>query len=90
MRPQSGRELETTRKALRELSGRLLASLWAIPFYNLLARLGRVPDKDAVLKAADQLVGWSNGLYGTGGERGKCRRIIVDRLGISKKIGEIG
>lgn len=42
-----------------------------------------------MLEAATQLVGWSNSLYGRGNdELGKRQRIIAERLGISKKLGE--
>ena len=82
--------LDEVKKTLRELSARLLASLWQIPFYDLLARAKRVPKKDNVLQAADQLVAWSENLYGLKSEeRRKQRRIIADRLRISEKIGEI-
>ena len=80
-------ELEETRKALRELAGRLRASLWTIPFCDTLALLRRVPKREDVLKASDQLVVWSNSLYGSrGSDRSNAQRIIADRLGISKRI----
>ncbi len=79
------------KKALRELAGRLRASLWTVPFYDTLARLEWVPRRENVLEAATELVGWSNSLHGTRGEeqRGKRQRIIADRLGISAKLREI-
>lgn len=83
-------ELDDARKALRGLSGRLRASLWTIPFYDALARLGWVLRKEDVLEAARQLVGWSNNLYGNNRDeaRSKCQTIIADKLGITKRLGE--
>jgi hypothetical protein len=80
-------EIEEARKTLRELAGRLRASLWTIPLYDALAWLGRVPKKEDVLAASDALVGWSTSLYGREGEScSKPQRIIADRLGINKRI----
>jgi len=84
-------EVDEMKKALLELSSRVLASLWAIPFYDTLALLGSVPKKYDVLEASDHLVEWSQTLYGMKGkERSRHREIVANRLGISKKIGEIG
>ena len=83
-------DLAEAKKALRALAGRLRASLWVVPFYDPLARLGWVPKKEHVLEAANQLVVWSNSLYSSRGEeRTVPRRIIADKLGIRAKIGEI-
>jgi hypothetical protein len=81
-------ELDEARKTLRGLAGRLQASLWTVPFYDSLARLGRVPRKEDVLAASTQLVGWSNSLYGRSGEEGRDKRkkIIADSLGITKRL----
>lgn len=80
-------EIEETRKSLRGLAGQLRASLWTVPFYDALARLGWVPKREDVLEAATQLVGWSNSLRGNRDEdRDKRQRVIADRLGISKRV----
>jgi hypothetical protein len=88
---QRRKELDEARITLRGLAGRLRASLWTVPFYDTLARLGSVPSKEDVLDAATQFVGWSNSLYrGTHDERTSMRRkIIADRLGITKRIGVV-
>jgi hypothetical protein len=85
-------EIAQAMGALRDLAARLRASIWTIPFYDALALLGRVPKKTDVLEASAALVGWSNGLYGSRGTelRIKPQQVIDDRLGISKKIGEVG
>ena len=83
-------EVEETRKALRGLAGRLRASLWTIPFYDTLARMGWVRSKQEVIEASTQLVGWSNSLLRDDDYRDKRRKIVADRLGISKKLGEVG
>jgi hypothetical protein len=48
-----------TRKALRDQSGRLWASLWAIPFYNAFALVRLVPKMSNVKAAATSLTVWS-------------------------------
>lgn len=83
-------ELDEARKTLRGLAGRLRASLWTIPFYNTLARLGRVRNTEDVLEASTQLIGWSNSLYGNWEEdNDKRQRIIAERLGITERIGVV-
>jgi hypothetical protein len=88
---QRRKELDEARLALRGLAGRLRASLWTVPFYDTLAQLGRVPSKKDVLEAATQLIGWSNSLYRSPRDEGtsKHRKIIADRLGITKRIGVV-
>ncbi len=78
--------LDEARLTLRGLAGRLRTSLWTVPFYDTLARLGWVPKREDVLEASTQLVGWSNSLYGSARHdaRDKRRTIIADRLGITK------
>src|SRR5215210_2006254 len=83
-------EVEETRKALRGLAGRLRASLWTIPFYDTLARMGWVRSKQDVIEASTHLVGWSNSLRRDDDWRDRRRKIIADRLDISKKLGEVG
>jgi hypothetical protein len=82
-------EVEETRKALRGLAGRLRASLWTIPFYDTLARMGWVRSKQDVIEASTQLVGWSNSLS-RDDYRDKRLKIIADRLGITEKLEASG
>lgn len=86
---QRRQELDEARTALRGLAGRLQGSLWTIPAYDSLARIGWVRRKEDVLAASMELVGWSNSLYGSRGSemRDKRRRIIAEVLGISQKVG---
>lgn len=81
-------ELEEARKSLRTLAGKLQASLWTIPFYDLLARLRSVPNRADVIEASAQLVGWSNSIYSDRrhDEQIDRRKIIADKLGISKRL----
>jgi hypothetical protein len=83
------KELDEARTTLRELAGRLQASLWTVPAYDTLARIGCVRRKEDVLTASRELVGWSNGLYGERSSelREKRRRDIAEVLGISEKVG---
>ncbi len=82
-------ELEEARVALRGLAGRLQTSLWTVPAYDTLARIGWVRKKEDILTASRELVGWSESLYGgrTSELRDKRRRIIAKVLGISEKVG---
>jgi hypothetical protein len=82
-------DLEETRKTLRGLAGRLQTSLWTVPAYDALARVGWVRKKDDVLVASKNLVGWSNSLYSDrlSESRDRRRRNIADVLGISEKVG---
>jgi hypothetical protein len=82
-------ELDEARTTLRGLAGRLQASLWTIPAYDTLTRIGWVRKKEDILTASRELVGWSNSLYGgrTSEVRDKRRRIIAEVLGISEKVG---
>ena len=95
IRGASEEEFIETNKALRELAGRLRASLWSVPFYDTLAFMGRRPKKYEVLEVSNELFRWSNILYDTlkhrqDEQRLKCQQIIADRLGITKKISEVG
>jgi hypothetical protein len=76
---------------LRNLAGSLRSTLFYVPFYDLLALLGRVPKKYDVLEAAQQLVGWSNGILSkrSGPDNSRRRRIIAEKLGITKRIGVV-
>jgi hypothetical protein len=83
----SEEERSRAREALRGLAGQLRASLWTIPFYDTLARMGRVPKREDLLEASTQLVGWSNSLNYEAHDRPERRKIIADRLGITEKVG---
>lgn len=80
-------EVEEARKALRELAGRLRASLWTIPLYGGLSWVRWTRRKEDVIEASDHLIGWSNSLSDRMGQsREEHRRIIADRLGITEKL----
>jgi hypothetical protein len=81
-------ELEEARKSLRGLAGRLQTSLWTVPAYDALARMGWVRKKEEVLTASRELVGWSNNLYSdrTSAQRDRRRTIIAEVLGITQKV----
>lgn len=83
----STEEREEVRMALRGLAGQLRASLFYVPFYNTLAWMRRIPQKEDVLAAADELVGWSNSLNDERTDKTRRRRIIAEKLGIDKKVG---
>lgn len=71
-----------TVKTLRSLAGRLRATLYTIPFYDVLSRFGFVPSAEAVKSASQSLVGWSNSIHH--GDPDVHRKAIVESL----KIGE--
>jgi hypothetical protein len=73
--------VEETRKALRSLSGRLWASLWAIPFYDKIALLGLVPKAEDVMAAATELTVWSHTLTAPDSSM-RHRDSIEQKLGI--------
>lgn len=79
-------ELQEGRKHLRNLAGRLRASLFYVPFYRVLARLGLVPKKEHTLEAARQLLGWSNTMVNERSSQSvrneERRMIIASKLGI--------
>lgn len=85
----SEEERDRARDALRGLAGQLRASLWTVPFYDTLARMGRVPKREDLLEASKQLVGWSNSLNREAHDRPERRKIIADSLGITEKAGVI-
>ncbi|MBA3490807.1 MAG: hypothetical protein H0T55_01850 [Rubrobacteraceae bacterium] len=82
-------QLDEARTTLRGLAGRLQASLWTVPAYDTLARIGWVRKKEDILTASRELVGWSNSLYGgrTSEQRDRRRTIIAEVLGITQKVG---
>lgn len=85
----SHEELRETRDHLRGLAGQLRSSIFYVPFYGTLERVGWVPKRDDVLEAATQLVGWSNSLGREDTDKVTRRRIIADKLGITRRLGEL-
>lgn len=58
--------IEIERKAseyLRKLSSRLNAQVYLIPFYNITAKLFRLPSREQVVSATNNLIGLSNGVF---------------------------
>lgn len=60
-----------------------------MPFYDAIALMGFIPKKADALEAATQLVGWSNSLSSGDADNRKRRRIIADRLGITRRLGRL-
>lgn len=57
---------ESEKKAseeLRKLSSRLNAQMYLIPFYQIIAKLFRLPPRDKLVGAASDLIGLSNGVF---------------------------
>lgn len=57
---------ESEKKAseeLRKLSSRLNAQMYLIPFYQIIAKIFRLPPKDKLVGAASDLIGLSNGVF---------------------------
>jgi hypothetical protein len=73
-------------KALRGLKGRLEASLWSVPAYDMFARLYLVPNLEDVVVAANELHMWYSQLPGPMNEH-QADRIIECQATISKRLG---
>ena len=78
-------------KALRELAGRLRASLWSVPAYDLFALLHMVPKLADVIVAANHLQGWYSQLPATVNNHQvdyikECQNIISKSLGIEQRL----
>jgi hypothetical protein len=69
--------LEAHRR-VRKFAGRLRSTLWAIPLYDLWARLHMVLPRETINLATHKLILWSNSLFG--GEPGAARDSIVSLL----------
>lgn len=76
-------EKDEAQKSVRKLSAQLRATLWTIPFYNLLAALHIVPKREAINRASTGLIGFSNS-FGEGSTR-DIRDEIADALKIDWK-----
>jgi hypothetical protein len=77
-------------KALRELAGRLRASLWSVPLYDVFALINWVPKLRDVVDAADELQMWYSQLPIVNDDQVAqirlCRDIIAKRLGIERRL----
>ena len=87
----SREEATEAAKALRELGGRLQASLWAVPFYDLFAFFRLVPTARAVVVATDELHMWYSQLPNAVNEHQakriqECRDTISRSLGIEQRL----
>jgi hypothetical protein len=82
----SREEAAEAANALRELGGRLQASLWAVPFYDQFALLRIVPTAGAVVVAADELHMWYSQLPNAVNEH-TAQRIRECRVTISRSLG---
>jgi hypothetical protein len=67
-------------KTLRKLGGQLRSSLFTIPFYGLLARLGIVLKKEILIDVSTSMIGWSNSLQS--GNPEAHRKRIAESLGV--------
>ena len=86
--PEEAKEAD---RALRELAGRLRASLWSVPAYDLFALLHIVPKLADVAIAAAEFRMWYSQLPGPMNEHQlarvqECQRIISERLGIERRL----
>jgi len=75
-------EIAEAQKHLRSLSGRLNEHLEVIPLYGVFVWLGLVRNRQAVLEAATQFIGWSNGLRDERTDNRERRRAIAECLNI--------
>ncbi len=79
----SAEEREETRRTLRELSGRLHATLWAVPRYRRFESLGAVEKEENVVAAYTGLIGWSNSVsMGDDSMSSRRRSEIIKALGL--------
>jgi hypothetical protein len=84
-------EAKEADRALRELAGRLRASLWSVPAYDVFALLHVVPKLADVAEAAAELRMWYSQLPGPMSEHQlarvqECQRTISKRLGIERRL----
>jgi hypothetical protein len=66
------REATTT---VRKLASQLRSSLVIIPCYDALASNGWVRNRDAVMGASRELIGWSNEIWGGDGRNLHAKKI---------------
>ncbi len=87
----SREEAAEAAKALRDLSGRLQAGLWAVPLYDLFAFFRIVPTARAVVVATDELHMWYSQLPNAVNVHQaqrirECRDTISKSLGIERRL----
>jgi hypothetical protein len=79
-------EAKEAKKALRELAGRLEASLWWVPAYDMFALFRMVPKLVDVVVAVNELDMWYSQLPAPVNEH-QVARIKESRVIISKRLG---
>jgi hypothetical protein len=83
-------ESRNAEKVLRELAGRLRASLWSVPLYDMFALIHWVPKLRNVVVAADELRMWYSQLPIVNEHQvariRQCRDTIAKRLGIERRL----
>ena len=84
-------EVDKVTKELRTLAGSLLSSLWSIPGYRVFTLFNAVHAPTNVLRASQELIGWSNNLVGENASETTSRRqqIISEELGIKRKLRKL-
>lgn len=87
----SREEAAEAAKALRDLSGRLQAGLWAVPLYDLFALIRIIPKARAVVVATDALHMWYSQLPNAVNVHQaqriqECRDTISESLGIEQRL----
>ena len=80
-----------TQRDLRKLSGKLRASLWAIPAYSRFSRANLVPKVRDVVEASEGLIGWSNTLVRTDADDQvrQYQDTVSKNLGITQKYEQL-
>lgn len=76
-----------TSQHLRKLSSKIQSHLYLVPIYPVTAAIFRLPKKERVLEASEQLIGLSNSVYSAKNEKiyeNNAKRVekICDGLGI--------
>jgi hypothetical protein len=79
-------DLHEASRHLRDLAGRLRSSLFFVPYYDTMARLGWVPARGNVLEAAAALTGWSNGVLSESSDNRTRQQHIAEKLGIDRRM----
>jgi hypothetical protein len=79
--------LREARKAIHDLGGRLQASLWTIPVYDIFGFCAVIPKRQNVLDASRELRGWSKGLEGgdASSRADSHRKIVAQKLDIEQE-----
>jgi hypothetical protein len=87
-------EAKEAEKTLRELAGRLRASLWSVQFYDMFAFFHMVPKPENVVVAANELQMWYSQLpapvnHHQAARIKQCQDNISKRLGIEQRLQAI-